>query len=65
MILNISWQLARLRSAQPSAIYDLPFLSEKAKHGILGGSAARIFNLPPRNDKQRDNLRRFGNLAAA
>jgi predicted TIM-barrel fold metal-dependent hydrolase len=49
----------------PSAIYDLPFLSEKAKHNILGGSAARIFNLPPRNDRQRENLRRFGNLAAA
>jgi predicted TIM-barrel fold metal-dependent hydrolase len=49
----------------PSAIYDLPFLSEKAKHNILGGSAARIFDLPPRNDRQRENLRRFGNLAAA
>ncbi|HXF54518.1 MAG TPA: amidohydrolase family protein [Hyphomicrobiaceae bacterium] len=48
----------------PSAIYDLPFLSEKAKHNILGGNAARIFKLEPRNDKQRENLRRFGNLAA-
>jgi predicted TIM-barrel fold metal-dependent hydrolase len=48
----------------PSAIYDLPFLSEKAKHNILGGSAARLFKLPPRNEKQKENLRRFGNLAA-
>jgi len=48
----------------PSVIYDLPFLSEKAKHNILGGTAARLFRLPPRNDKQRQNLQRFGNLAA-
>ncbi|MBV8537892.1 MAG: amidohydrolase, partial [Alphaproteobacteria bacterium] len=33
----------------PSTIYDLPFLSEKAKHNILGGNAARLFKLPPRN----------------
>jgi predicted TIM-barrel fold metal-dependent hydrolase len=49
----------------PSTIYDLPFLSEKGKLNILGGSAARLFKLPPRNDKQRENLRRFGNLTAA
>jgi predicted TIM-barrel fold metal-dependent hydrolase len=48
----------------PSTIYDLPFLSEKAKHNILGGTAARLFRLPPRNEKQRENLKRFGNLAA-
>jgi predicted TIM-barrel fold metal-dependent hydrolase len=48
----------------PAAIYDLPFLSEKAKHNILGGNAARLFKLPPRNAKQKENLRRFGNLAA-
>ena len=48
----------------PSTIYDLPFLSEKAKHSILGGTAARLFKLPPRNDKQKENLKRFGNLAA-
>src|SRR3984893_17955794 len=48
----------------PSRIWDLPFLSEKAKHNILGGSAARLFKLPPRNTKQAQNLRRFGNLAA-
>ena len=35
----------------PSTIYDLPFLSEKAKHNILGGTAARLFKLPPRNKK--------------
>ena len=46
----------------PSTIWDLPFLSERAKHNILGGTAARIFKLPPRNDKQRENLQRFGNL---
>ena len=49
---------------RPSTIYDLPFLSEKAKHNILGGTAARLFKLPPRNDKQKENLKRFGNLAA-
>jgi uncharacterized protein len=48
----------------PSTIFDLPFLSEKAKHNILGGTAARLFKLPPRNDKQRQNLQRFGNLVA-
>jgi predicted TIM-barrel fold metal-dependent hydrolase len=48
----------------PSAIYDLPFLSEKAKHNILGGNAARLFRLPPRNQKQRENLAKHGNLAA-
>jgi predicted TIM-barrel fold metal-dependent hydrolase len=48
----------------PTVIWDLPFLTEKAKHNILGGNAARLFKLPPRNDKQRENLKRFGNLAA-
>src|SRR5215472_530197 len=48
----------------PSTIWDLPFLSAKAKHNILGGTAARLFRLPPRNDAQRRNLERFGNLAA-
>ena len=40
----------------PSTIYDLPFLSEKAKHNILGGTAARLFKLPPRNERQKANL---------
>ncbi len=48
----------------PSTVWDLPFLTEKAKHNILGGTAARLFKLPPRNEKQRENLKRFGNLAA-
>ena len=46
-------------------ICDLPFLSEKAKHNILGGTAARLFKLPPRNEKQKENLKKFGNLTAA
>jgi predicted TIM-barrel fold metal-dependent hydrolase len=48
----------------PSVIYDLPFLSERGKHNILGGNAARLFKLPPRNEKQRENLIKYGNLAA-
>ena len=48
----------------PSTISDLPFLSEKAKHNILGGTAARLFKLPPRNEKQKENLKKFGNLTA-
>ena len=48
-----------------STISDLPFLSEKAKHNILGGTAARLFKLPPRNEARRRNLKKFGNLTAA
>jgi uncharacterized protein len=48
----------------PSTISDLPFLSEKAKHNILGGTAARLFKLPPRNEKQKENLAKYGNLKA-
>ncbi len=48
----------------PTVITDLPFLSEKAKHNILGGTAARLFKLPPRNDAQRANLKKYGNLVA-
>jgi hypothetical protein len=48
----------------PSTVWDLPFLSEKGKHNILGGTAARLFKLPPRNEQQKANLQRFGNLAA-
>jgi len=47
----------------PSRIWDLPFLTEKARHNIVGGNAARLFKLPPRNEKQRENLQRFGNAA--
>ena len=49
----------------PSTISDLPFLSEKAKHNILGGTAARLFRLQPRNEKQKENLIKFGNYTAA
>jgi predicted TIM-barrel fold metal-dependent hydrolase len=48
----------------PSRVWDLPFLSEKAKHNILGGTAARLFKLPPRSEQQRANLERFGAVAA-
>ena len=41
----------------PSPIWDLPFLSEKAKHNILGGTAARLFKLPPRNANRRRTSR--------
>jgi uncharacterized protein len=30
----------------PATIYDIPFLSEEAKHKILGLNAARLFGLP-------------------
>jgi predicted TIM-barrel fold metal-dependent hydrolase len=49
----------------PSTIYDLPFVSEKGKHNILGGTAARLFKLPPRNEAQKANLQKFGNLTTA
>ena len=48
----------------PSVIFDLPFLSERGKHNILGGNAARLFKLPPRNAKQKENLMRFANHTA-
>ena len=49
----------------PSTIYDLKFLSDKAKHNILGGTAARLFKLKPRNEAQKANLIKFGNFTAA
>ena len=48
----------------PATIWDRPWLSEQAKHNILGGTASRLFKLPPRNDKQKANLAKFGNLPA-
>jgi predicted TIM-barrel fold metal-dependent hydrolase len=30
----------------PSTIYDLPFLDQGSKRGILGGNAQKLFNLP-------------------
>jgi predicted TIM-barrel fold metal-dependent hydrolase len=49
----------------PVTIWDRPWLSEKAKHNILGGTAARLFKLQPRNEKQKANLKKFGNLVEA
>jgi uncharacterized protein len=49
----------------PSTISDLPFVSEKAKHNILGGTAARLFKLEPRNEAQKANLIKYGNYTAA
>jgi len=46
----------------PSTIWDLPFLTERAKHNILGGNAARLFGLEPRNEAQKANLQKYGNL---
>jgi predicted TIM-barrel fold metal-dependent hydrolase len=48
----------------PTVIWDLPFLSEKAKHAILGGNAARLFKLPPRTEAQKVNLTKFGQQVA-
>jgi predicted TIM-barrel fold metal-dependent hydrolase len=36
----------------PSTIYDLPFLDERAKRNILGGTAAKLFNLDPKPVKK-------------
>src|SRR6478609_2900782 len=49
----------------PSTIYDLPFLTDQARHNILGGTAARLFKLQPRNEKQKENLIKYGNYTAA
>ncbi len=49
----------------PSTIWDLPFVSDKARHNILGGTAHRLFKLPPRNDAQKANLEKYGNLVTA
>jgi predicted TIM-barrel fold metal-dependent hydrolase len=45
----------------PSTIWDLPFLSDKARHNILGGTAHKLFKLPPRNEAQKQNLIKYGN----
>ena len=36
----------------------LPFLTEKARLNILGGNAARLFGLEPRNPRQAKNLKK-------
>jgi predicted TIM-barrel fold metal-dependent hydrolase len=43
----------------PSTVWDLPFLTDRARHNILGGTAARLFGLPPRNEAQARNLAKF------
>ena len=43
----------------PSSILSLPFLSEKAKYNILGGNAARLFDLKPRNAAQKAHFDRL------
>ena len=36
----------------PSTVYDLPFINEQQKRNILGGNAAKLFNLGPwKHDK--------------
>ena len=45
----------------PSTIWDLPFLTDKARHNILGGTAHKLFKLPPRNEAQKANLIKYGN----
>jgi len=48
----------------PSTIWDLPFISDKARHNILGGTAHKLFKLPPRNEAQKANLIKYGNYTA-
>src|ERR1700704_4659129 len=36
----------------PSVIYDLPFLSDKGRRGILGGNAAKVFGLDAKTVKK-------------
>jgi hypothetical protein len=50
-----------LRQLTPSGCRNL---AENGKHNILGGTAARLFKLPPRNAKEKQNLITHGNLAA-
>ncbi len=49
----------------PSTIWDLPFVSDKARHNILGGTAHKLFKLPPRNEAQKANLIKYGNYVEA
>ncbi len=48
----------------PSKLFELPFLTDRARHNILGGNAARLFKLPPRTEKQRATLEKFGGAPA-
>jgi len=57
--------LATLSAPGFRSALDLgPGVFEKAERNIIGGPAARLFKLPPHNDKRKVNLVRFGNLAA-
>ena len=57
-------------SDYPHWDFDLPSTSttcpscRKRRTQHFGGTAARPSNLPPRNDQQKENLKKFGNLAA-
>ena len=37
----------------PARVADLPFLSEHAKHNILGDNARRLFHLPKEGSRGR------------
>jgi len=39
--------------------HDLPFVSEKGKHNILGGTAGALFKRRPRNEAQKANLQKL------
>ena len=43
----------------PGVIYDLPFLNEQSKRNILGGNAARLFNLDPKPVKNIPSVGAF------
>ena len=50
----------------PSTIYDLPFLSEKAKHNILGGTAARSVQAAAAKrqaEREPEEVRQSGGLS--
>jgi len=49
----------------PSTIYDLPFLSEKAKLNILGGNAQRLFGFQPVFSQEKLARRAARGAAAA
>jgi predicted TIM-barrel fold metal-dependent hydrolase len=49
----------------PSTVWDLPFISDRARHNILGGTAHKLFKLPPRNEAQKQNLIKYGNYVGA
>jgi hypothetical protein len=44
------WEWSALSESE--RIYGMPFLNEKAKRASLGGNAARLFNLDPKQVKK-------------